>query len=84
MRMMPTALLMGIACLHGCAAGTQSSSAAPRLAPDCSFRSASTCWTMAGRFPPRPPKSPAPKPDKIRGPSPITLATAADSARGSR
>jgi hypothetical protein len=85
MRMMaPPLLLMGMACLHGCAAGTQSSSAVPRPAPDCSFRSASTCWTVAGRFPPRLPKSAAPKPDEIRGPSPITLASAADSARGSR
>ena len=85
MRMMPTPLLLlGITCLHGCAAGIQSSSAAPRLAPDCSFRSASTCWTVAGRFPPRLPKSAAPKPDEIRGPSPITVASTADSARGSR
>jgi hypothetical protein len=84
MRMRPTTLLLGIACLHGCAAATQSSSAAPRLAPDCSFRSASTCWTMAGRFPPRLPKATAPKPDEVRGRLPITLASAADSARGSR
>lgn len=85
MQMMPTSLLLllGIACLHGCAVGTRSSAAAPRLAPDCSFRSASTCWTMTGRFPPRLPKPAAPKPDEIRGPSPITLASAADSARGS-
>jgi hypothetical protein len=85
MRMMPTLLvLLGIALLHGCAAGTQSSSAAPRLEPDCSFRSPSTCWTVAGRFPPRLPKSAAPKPDEIRNLSPITVASTADSARDSR
>ena len=85
MPMMPTPLvLLGIALLCGCAAATQSSSAAPRLEPDCSFRSASTCWTVAGRFPPRLPKAAAPKPDEIRGPSPITVASTADSARGSR
>ncbi len=85
MRMMPTLLLLlGITSIHGCAAGTQSSSAAPRLAPDCSFRSASTCWTVAGRFPPRLPKPTVPKPEEIRRPSPITVASTADSARGSR
>jgi hypothetical protein len=85
MRMMPTPLvLLGIALLHGCAAATQSSSAGPRLKPDCSFRSPSTCWTVAGRFPPRLPKSAAPKPDEIRSLSPITVASTADSARGSR
>jgi hypothetical protein len=84
MRMMPTLLvLLSIACLHGCAATTQSSPAAPRLAPDCSFRSASTCWTVAGRYPSRLPKSVGPKPDEIRGPSPITVASTADSTRGS-
>ena len=85
MRMMPTPLaLLGIALLSGCAAATQSSSAAPRLEPDCSFRSPSTCWTVAGRFPPRLPKSAVPKPDDIRDFSPITVASKADSARGSR
>lgn len=85
MRMMPTPLvLLGIALLHGCAAATQSSSAGPRPEPDCSFRSPSTCWTVAGRFPSRLPKSAAPKPEEIRRLSPITLASTGDSARGSR
>jgi hypothetical protein len=85
MPIMPTPLaLLSIALLYGCAAATQKSSAAPRLEPDCSFRSPSTCWTMAGRFPPRLPKSAAPKPDDIRDPPPITVARKADTARGSR
>ena len=29
----------------------QSSTAAPGRVPDCSFRSAATCWTLTGRFP---------------------------------
>jgi len=82
MRIMPTPLaLLGIALLGGCAAA-QSSSAAPRLEPDCSFRSASTCWTVAGRFPPRRPKSAPPKPDEIRDPAPTAVASKADSAHG--
>ena len=85
MRTMPTPLvLLGIALLHGCAAATRSSSAGPRPEPDCSFRSPSTCWTVAGRFPSRLPKSAAPKPDEIRSLSPVTVASTGDSARGSR
>jgi hypothetical protein len=85
MRMMPTPLpLLAIALLCGCTAATQSASTAPRLEPDCSFRSASTCWTVAGRFPPRTPKSAAPKPDEIRDLPPTVIASKADSARGSR
>jgi hypothetical protein len=85
MRIMPTPVpLLGIALLYGCAAASQSSSAAPRPEPDCSFRSPSTCWTMAGRFPSRLPKSAAPTPDRIRDLSPTVVASKADSARGSR
>jgi hypothetical protein len=76
--------LVGSTCLQGCAPVAQSSAAAPQLAPDCSFRSASTCWTVAGRFPLRPPRPAAPKPDEIRGSSPITVASAADSTQGTR
>jgi hypothetical protein len=83
MRMMP--VLPGIALLYGCAAATtQPSATAPRLEPDCSFRSASTCWTVASRFPSRLPESAVPKPDDIRDLSPITVASKADSARGSQ
>ena len=82
MRIMPTPLaLLGVALLGGCAAA-QSSSAGPRLEPDCSFRSASTCWTVAGRFPPRTPKPAPARPDEIRDPAPTAVASKADSARG--
>jgi hypothetical protein len=80
MRRMPTPLaLLGIALLGGCAAA-ESSPAAPRFEPDCSFRSPSTCWTVAGRFPPRRPRSAPPKGDEIRDPSPSAVASKADSA----
>jgi hypothetical protein len=44
----------GLVVLCGCTP-PQTSAVAPEREPDCSFRSASTCWTMASRFPaPRP------------------------------
>jgi hypothetical protein len=83
--MMPTPLaLLAIALLYGCAAAAHSSSAAPRLEPDCSFRSPSTCWTVAGRFPARLHKPAAPKPNQVPDLSPTVVASKADSARGSR
>ena len=54
MRMMRTRpVLLCIVLLGGCAAGQSSYAARPE--PDCSFRSAATCWTIAGRFPSRRP-----------------------------
>ena len=39
------------ALLGGCAASAQSASTVAPNQPDCSFHSATTCWTVAGRFP---------------------------------
>jgi hypothetical protein len=77
--------LVTIALLSGCAAAqsSQSSSTAVRPGPDCSFRSASTCWTVASRFPPPSPSAP-PKQEEIDNRSPTVLASEADSASGSR
>ena len=47
-----TLAALGTFLLSGCAAN-QSRAAAPEREPDCSFRSAATCWTVAGRFPAR-------------------------------
>jgi hypothetical protein len=85
MRMMTSSpALLTIVFLCGCAA-TQSSSTAvpPEPEPDCSFRSAATCWTLAGRFPPRPVPAP-PKQDEIDSLSPTVLASEADSASAPR
>lgn len=43
---------LGIELLYGCATATHSVSSPGSAEPDCSFRSATTCWTLAGRFPP--------------------------------
>ncbi len=74
--------LLSIALLSGCAVAH--SSAAERPEPDCSFRSASTCWTLSGRFPLRRHDQAPPKPDDTRSRSPVVLATEADSTRTSR
>jgi hypothetical protein len=84
---LPHALVLrvaGTALVCGCAATTQSASRAPRTEPDCSFRSATTCWTLAGRFPP----ARAAKPDSVRKkllePAAAVLASRADSLTRSR
>jgi hypothetical protein len=82
MTMPDTLALLSIALLCGCA-GAQSSSAATRPEPGCSFRAATTCWTVKGRLPRTQPKSAAPKPDDPRGRWPTIIATAVDSGRGS-
>jgi hypothetical protein len=71
-----------ITSLCGCAASTQSSRAAEKADPDCSFRSPTTCWTMSGRFPPvrsEPTTAPVDLVD-----SSAILASGADSAPSSR
>lgn len=69
--------VLGVALLSGCAAATQSSSTTERGEEDCSFRSATTCWTLAGRFPP-------PRPETRDDPDqPLpALASGADTALG--
>src|SRR5688572_12648459 len=42
---------LGTVLLCGCGVAAQSSSEASPHEPDCSFRSAGTCWTVAARFP---------------------------------
>jgi hypothetical protein len=74
----------GAALLCGCAAATQSASTAAPNEPDCSFRSATTCWTFGSRFPSRR----AARPDSVRKElldQPATiLATEADTVPPSR
>ena len=80
---LPIALSIVVLC--GCAAATQSSSTRQGTEPDCSFRSATTCWTLGGRFPLLRPSEPAgPKPDELPKEPPAILANRADTARSSR
>ncbi len=77
--------LIAIVLLSGCAAAAtpvSSSSAIAAGVDDCSFRSATTCWTLAPRVPtPRPgPRDSVP--DQIRTPPRPVLASEADTAVG--
>jgi hypothetical protein len=44
--------LLAATLLGACATTMRSSAADAPSKPDCSYRSATTCWTVAGRFPP--------------------------------
>ena len=66
----------------GCARTGQVASAAHTAEPDCSFRAASSCWTLATRFPPRRAESTDLQPGKNLSPPRAVLASEADSARG--
>jgi hypothetical protein len=68
-----------VALLSGCGAAN---AAAVRTTPeaDCSFRSGTTCWTLAGRFPARRDSAPAPTPRELRAPPRPVLASTADSS----
>jgi hypothetical protein len=80
-RILPVVLSIVLLC--GCAAATQSSSTGQGTEPDCSFRSATTCWTLRDRFPQRPPEPAAPTPDELPKRPPVVLASRADAARNS-
>jgi hypothetical protein len=77
-----SALLVGLGTVLfcGCGVAAQSSSLTPPREPDCSFRSAGTCWTLAARFPePRAEAVDSLPTDPLSEP-PTVLATGADTA----
>jgi hypothetical protein len=76
--------LLGTVLLSGCVAATQSASSAPRGGPDCSFRSATTCWTLAGRFPQARAAKPDSVPKKLLDAPAAVLASRGDSVPASR
>ena len=78
-------MTVALTLLSGCAAAAtpvSSSLATAAGADDCSFRSATTCWTLAPRVPtPRPgPRDSVP--DQIQTPPRPVLASEADTAVG--
>jgi hypothetical protein len=76
--------VVGLVMLCGCAATSQSVSSAARREPDCSFRSATTCWTLGSRFlSPRAAKPDSARKNLLEQP-PTILATEADTVRSSR
>jgi hypothetical protein len=75
---------LGTALLWGCAALARPSSTAPERQPDCSFRSATTCWTMANRFPARRPDARDSVPSEILGQPATIIARVADTVAASQ
>jgi hypothetical protein len=74
-----------LALLSGCAAAavpTSSSSANSAPERDCSFRSATTCWTLAPRIPTPRPAARDSVPDQLLTPPRPVLASEADTALG--
>jgi hypothetical protein len=76
---LPLALVLG--CLCGCATAAHVSAPVHAAAPDCSFRAATSCWTLAARFPPRRAQTADSQPGRILSLPPAVLASEADSAR---
>jgi hypothetical protein len=77
-----SALLVGLGTvlLCGCGVAAQSSSRTPPREPDCSFRSAGTCWTLATRFPEPRVEAPDSLPTEPLGEPRPLLAAGADTA----
>ena len=80
---MTSSPLIAIVLLSGCiagVAGTPSSSAAPEREDECSFSSATTCWTLAPRIPASRTAPRDSAPDQLLTPPRPALAARADSA----
>jgi hypothetical protein len=72
--LVPAAVLLG-----GCAtARAHSSAPAPKAAPDCSFRAATTCWTLGARVPVPVRESRDTATDRLLKQPPAVLATRRD------
>lgn len=76
--------ILGAVLLCGCAGASRSSPVPQAVEPDCSFRSAATCWTLAGRFPPPRPDADDPSPSEVLEQRPPVLASKADSSLKAR
>lgn len=69
-----------VAVLAGCSPPPGTTTVRPQPEPDCSFRSATTCWTLATRFPKHRAQAPDSVPGELLSRPPLIVAKAADSA----
>jgi hypothetical protein len=76
--------LLAATLLGGCATTMPPASVDGPSEPDCSYRSATTCWTVAGRFPPAPPAARDSLSRELLESFPRTLASSADTSRNVR
>lgn len=72
-----SAVLLAAALLCGCAPSARSSMVVEAAKPDCSFRAATTCWTVSGRFPTTRQVRPPQEDEPLKQPATI-LASGAD------
>ena len=68
---------MGLLC--GCAKAPDLATESPVAEPDCSFRAATSCWTLSARLPPRRAEPADSTGRELAAPPPVLLADAADS-----
>jgi len=80
-RLVAPALPLVLGLLYGCASTAQVSAPAPATEPDCSFRAATSCWTLAPRFARARVEPADSQPGEILSPPAAVLASDADSAR---
>ena len=73
-------LPLGVGLLCGCATTAPVASSARPPEPACSFRAATSCWTMNTRFPPKRAERADSQPEKPFDPRPAVLATVGDSS----
>jgi hypothetical protein len=79
----PLACVLIAAPILGCAAGVRTFEAVASPRPDCSFDTATTCWTLTGRFPARPMAADTAEDDLLAPPA-ATLAVHADTTARDR
>ncbi|HEX6615409.1 MAG TPA: hypothetical protein VF046_03820 [Gemmatimonadales bacterium] len=72
---------LAVGMLAGCVAAAPSPAVRAEREPDCSFRSAATCWTIATRFPERGPEMPDSVTRELLNEAPRIVASAADSTQ---
>lgn len=68
-----------VSLLCGCARAPDLATRTPVAEPDCSFRAATSCWTLSARFPPRRAEPGDSAGRDLAAPLPMRVANAVDS-----
>jgi hypothetical protein len=74
--------ILGLGLLCGCAGAPSAATSVPVAEPDCSFRAATSCWTLAARLPPRRAEPADSAAKELAAHPPALFASAADSVSG--
>jgi hypothetical protein len=73
------AILVVVSLLYGCAGATDAATELPVAEPDCSFRAATSCWTLSARLPPKRAEPADSAARELMAPPPQLFANADDS-----